>query len=86
MKFCLEGGKFVVFSSEEAREAGPKILQQHAITFDRSSDLREVQVAENGVPRSKQQPEALTLPPAGAVAAAASAAAGDPDAAPAKAV
>ena len=57
MKFCLEGGKFVVFSSEEAREAGPKILQQHAITFDRSADLREVQVAENGVPRSsnKQQ-------------------------------
>mmetsp|Transcript_2030 Transcript_2030/g.5998 ORF Transcript_2030/g.5998 Transcript_2030/m.5998 type:complete len:611 (-) Transcript_2030:181-2013(-) len=40
MKFCLEGGKLVVFDSAEARAAGPKILEQHAITYDRSVDLR----------------------------------------------
>mmetsp|Transcript_42586 Transcript_42586/g.101114 ORF Transcript_42586/g.101114 Transcript_42586/m.101114 type:complete len:599 (+) Transcript_42586:214-2010(+) len=40
MKFLLEGGKFVVFDSEDARAAGPMILKQHAITYDRSADLR----------------------------------------------
>jgi hypothetical protein len=41
MKFFLEGGKFVVFESAEARGAGPKILEQHAIAFDRSMDMRD---------------------------------------------
>ena len=40
MKFCLEGGKLVVFDRADAQAAGPKILEQHAITFDRSADLR----------------------------------------------
>lgn len=44
MKFLLEGGKYVVFDTTEAREAGPMILEQHAITYDRSADLRRAQI------------------------------------------
>lgn len=61
MKFGLEGGKFVVFDSAEAREAGPKILEQHAITYDRSADLRAVQktaVATEPMPDAGGDPTA----------------------------
>jgi len=43
MRFELEDFKHVLFDSAEARQAGPTILQQHAITYDRSADLREGQ-------------------------------------------
>ncbi len=40
MKFGLEGGKLVILDRLQANEDAPRILQQHAITFDRSADLR----------------------------------------------
>ncbi len=40
MKFGLEGGKSVILDRLQANEDAPRILQQHAITFDRSADLR----------------------------------------------
>lgn len=40
--FGLEGGRSVVMDRMAAGEHGPQILQQHAIAFDRSPDLREV--------------------------------------------
>lgn len=41
MKFGLEGGKLVILDRLQANEDAPRILQQHAITFDRSADLRQ---------------------------------------------
>mmetsp|Transcript_1851 Transcript_1851/g.5421 ORF Transcript_1851/g.5421 Transcript_1851/m.5421 type:complete len:526 (+) Transcript_1851:247-1824(+) len=43
LNFEMEGGKFVVLDRVKAMEDGPTILQQHAIAFDRSADLRELQ-------------------------------------------
>lgn len=40
MKFGLEGGKLVILDRLQANEDALRILQQHAITFDRSADLR----------------------------------------------
>lgn len=40
MKFGMEGGKSIILDREQARQDGPTILQQHAIAFDRSPDLR----------------------------------------------
>jgi hypothetical protein len=40
MKFGLEGGKLVILDRLQALEDAPRILQQHAIPFDRSLDLR----------------------------------------------
>ena len=40
MKFGLEGGKLVILDRLQANDDAPRILQQHAITFDRSADLR----------------------------------------------
>eukprot|EP00884_Botryococcus_braunii_P011067 jgi/Botrbrau1/19962/Bobra.0059s0078.1 len=39
MRFGLEGGKIVILNRELAISEGPQILKQHAITFDRSTDL-----------------------------------------------
>ncbi len=40
MKFGLEGGKLVILERVQAIADAPRILQQHAIPFDRSADLR----------------------------------------------
>lgn len=40
MRFGLEGGKNVILDRELALSEGPQILKQHAITFDRSAELR----------------------------------------------
>ena len=40
MRFGLEGGKSVILDRVQATTDGPIILKQHAITFDRSSDLQ----------------------------------------------
>lgn len=40
MKFGLEGGKLVILERLQAIADAPRILQQHAIPFDRSADLR----------------------------------------------
>jgi hypothetical protein len=40
MKFGLEGGKLVILDRLQANADALRILQQHAITFDRSADLR----------------------------------------------
>lgn len=40
MKFGLEGGKSIILDRAQAVKEGPRILEQHAITFDRSADLR----------------------------------------------
>ncbi len=42
MRFGLEGGRIVILDRELAISEGPQILKQHAITFDRSADLRYV--------------------------------------------
>lgn len=42
MKFGLEGGKLVILDRLQAIDDAPRILQQHAIPFDRSLDLRHV--------------------------------------------
>lgn len=39
MRFGLEGDSVVVLGSKEARDAGPTILRDHAISADRSADL-----------------------------------------------
>lgn len=41
MRFGLEGGKSIILDRAHAQREGPRILEQHAITFDRSADLRE---------------------------------------------
>ncbi|KAK9834040.1 hypothetical protein WJX81_005089 [Elliptochloris bilobata] len=41
MRFGLEGGKCIILERKQALDNGPHILEQHAITFDRSADLRE---------------------------------------------
>lgn len=41
MKFDLEGGRNVILDRAAAIADGPTILQQHAIAFDRSTELRE---------------------------------------------
>lgn len=41
MRFGLEGGKSVILDRVQATTDGPIILKQHAITFDRSADLRK---------------------------------------------
>ena len=40
MRFGLEGGKSIILDRAQAVREGPRILEQHAITFDRSADLR----------------------------------------------
>lgn len=46
MKFSLEGGKCVILDADQAQRDSPIILNLHAITFDRSAELRcEVQQA-----------------------------------------
>lgn len=40
MRFGLEGGKSIILDRAHAQREGPRILEQHAITFDRSADLR----------------------------------------------
>eukprot|EP00899_Mesostigma_viride_P025235 jgi/Mesvir1/5897/Mv00669-RA.1 len=39
IEFMLDGGKMIILNTEVAREAGPEILKQHAISSDRSPDL-----------------------------------------------
>ncbi|BDA41920.1 Protease Do-like 10, mitochondrial [Coccomyxa sp. Obi] len=46
MKFGLEGGKLVILERLQAIADAPRILQQHAIPFDRSADLRELREAK----------------------------------------
>lgn len=36
----MESGKSIILDREQAIRDGPKILQDHAITFDRSIDLQ----------------------------------------------
>ncbi|CAL5219318.1 g1127 [Coccomyxa viridis] len=48
MKFGLEGGKLVILDRLQANEDAPRILQQHAITFDRSADLRALKEEKTG--------------------------------------
>lgn len=40
MRFGLEGGKSIILDRAQAVREGPRILEQHAITYDRSADLR----------------------------------------------
>ena len=40
MRFELEGGKCIILNRVAAQRDAPRILAQHAITFDRSADLR----------------------------------------------
>lgn len=40
MKFSLEGGKNVILDAKEAKDESPRILEMHAISFDRSKTLR----------------------------------------------
>ena len=40
MRFELEGGKCIILNRVAAQREGPRCLSQHAITFDRSTDLR----------------------------------------------
>lgn len=40
MKFSLEGGKCVILDTAQAQRESPHILNLHAITFDRSKELR----------------------------------------------
>lgn len=40
MKFSLEGGKCVLLDTAQAKRESPTILSLHAITFDRSQELR----------------------------------------------
>ena len=40
MKFSLEGGKCVILDAKEAKDESPRILEMHAISFDRSKTLR----------------------------------------------
>lgn len=42
MRFGLEGGKSIILDRAQAQREGARILEQHAITFDRSADLRSV--------------------------------------------
>lgn len=45
LHFGLEGGRSVVLERSQAVATGPKILEQHAIAFDRSVELRNAQAA-----------------------------------------
>lgn len=38
--FELESGKSIILDREQAIRDGPKILKDHAITFDRSMDIQ----------------------------------------------
>ena len=40
--FSLESGKSIILDREQAVEEGSKILQDHAITMDRSSDIEDL--------------------------------------------
>ena len=40
MRFGLEGGKSIILDRAQAEKEGGRILEQHAITYDRSADLR----------------------------------------------
>ncbi|EIE25461.1 trypsin-like serine protease [Coccomyxa subellipsoidea C-169] len=52
MKFGLEGGKLVILERVQAIADAPRILQQHAIPFDRSADLRELKERNNAAANS----------------------------------
>ncbi|KAK9810951.1 hypothetical protein WJX73_000637 [Symbiochloris irregularis] len=60
MKFGLEGGKSIILDRAQAVREGPRILEQHAITFDRSADLRglndkQMAAAPDGVVAAEAQ-------------------------------
>lgn len=40
MRFSLEDGKSVILDAIQAKDDSPRILEMHAISFDRSKTLR----------------------------------------------
>lgn len=55
--FSLECGKSIILDREQAMKEGSRILQDHAITWDRSSDINgpRCNAVDNGATASEEQ-------------------------------
>ncbi|GMH41469.1 hypothetical protein BSKO_09379 [Bryopsis sp. KO-2023] len=59
LMFGLESGKSIILDREQAIQDGPKILKDHAITFDRSQDIQKQEPEQGEKDGEKMQTDGL---------------------------